>query len=80
MILQRNKLILGEKNLKDITDDICEPVETLPGKGWVLMFMGALGLLLFYLVILGTVLAKGMGLLGVNHPNAWGTMIITFVF
>ncbi|MBX3039127.1 MAG: polysulfide reductase NrfD [Bdellovibrionaceae bacterium] len=79
-MLQRNKLILGEKNLKDITDDICEPVETLPGKGWVLMFIGALSLLLFYLVILGTVIAKGMGLLGVNHPNAWGTMIITFVF
>jgi molybdopterin-containing oxidoreductase family membrane subunit len=66
--------------LKDISDDICALVETILGKGWVGLFMGALTLLIFYILILGTVMAKGMGLLGVNHPNAWGTMIITFVF
>lgn len=79
-MMKRNKLILGNKTLKDITDDICAPVETIPGKGWVALFLGAKILLLFYLLILGMVITKGMGLLGVNHPNAWGTMIITFVF
>lgn len=79
-MMKRNKLILGEKTLKDITDDICQPTETLPGKGWVGMFLSAKTLLLFYIFTLGMVVANGIGLLGVNHPNAWGTMIITFVF
>lgn len=79
-MIKRNQLILGDKNLKDITDDICAPVETLPGKGWVALFLSAKGLLIFYLFVLGMVMAHGMGLLGVNHPNAWGTMIVTFVF
>lgn len=78
--MKRNQLILGDKNLKDITDDICAPVETVPGKGWVALFLSAKGLLIFYLFVLGMVMAQGMGLLGVNHPNAWGTMIVTFVF
>lgn len=79
-MMKRNQLILGDKNLKDITDDICAPVETIPGKGWVALFLSAKGLLIFYLFVLGMVMANGMGLLGVNHPNAWGTMIVTFVF
>ncbi|MFN8943171.1 MAG: NrfD/PsrC family molybdoenzyme membrane anchor subunit, partial [Pseudobdellovibrionaceae bacterium] len=44
------------------------------------LFLGAKTLLLFYILILGIVIANGMGLLGVNHPIGWGTMIITFVF
>lgn len=79
-MMKRNPLVLGNKNLKDITDDICAPVETLPSKGWVALFLSAKTLLIFYIVVLGIVIANGMGLLGVNHPNAWGTMIITFVF
>ncbi|MBN8536603.1 MAG: polysulfide reductase NrfD [Deltaproteobacteria bacterium] len=79
-MIKRNQLILGNKNLKDITDDICAPVEKLPGKGWVALFLSAKSLLICYLFVLGFVMANGMGLLGVNHPNAWGTMIITFVF
>lgn len=78
--MKRNQLILGDKSLKDITDDICAPVETLPGKGWVGLFLSAKTLLLFYIFVLGMIVANGMGLLGVNHPNGWGTMIITFVF
>ncbi len=79
-MIKRNQLILGNKNLKDITDDICSPVEKLPGKGWVALFLSAKSLLICYLFVLGFVMANGMGLLGVNHPNGWGTMIITFVF
>jgi Ni/Fe-hydrogenase subunit HybB-like protein len=79
-MIKRNQLVLGDKNLKTITDDICAPVESVPGKGWIALFLGVKGLLVFYLIILGIVISKGMGLIGVNHPNAWGTMIITFVF
>lgn len=79
-MIKRNQLILGNKTLKDITDDICAPVETLPGRGWVGLFLSAKTLLLFYIFVLAMIISTGMGLLGVNHPNGWGTMIITFVF
>lgn len=79
-MIQRNKLVLGNKTLKDITDDICAPTERLPSKGWVAMFLGANTLLLFYLSVLAMVIGVGIGLLGVNAPIAWGTMIVTFVF
>lgn len=78
--MKRNPLVLGNKTLKDVTDDICAPVETFPGKGWVAMFLGAKTLLLFYIGILASVVGVGIGLLGVNSPVFWGTMIVTFVF
>ncbi len=79
-MLKRNQLVLGNKSLKDVTDDVLLPLETPPSKGWLGMLAGALTIFAFYLVIIGTVIANGMGLLGVNHPIAWGTMIVTFVF
>lgn len=79
-MIQRNKLVLGNKTLKEITDDICAPTERLPSKGWVAMFLGAKTLLLAYLAVLAMIIGVGIGLLGVNAPIAWGTMIVTFVF
>ena len=79
-MLKRNPLVLGNKTLKDITDDIVAPVESFPSKGWLAMFLSAKTLLIAYVITLAVVISTGMGLLGVNHPNGWGTMIITFVF
>jgi Polysulphide reductase len=79
-MMKRNVLVIGNKSLKDVTDDICAPVERFPSKGWVGMFLGAKMLLLFYICILASVVGIGIGLLGVNHPVFWGTMIVTFVF
>ncbi|KYG60415.1 NrfD/PsrC family molybdoenzyme membrane anchor subunit [Bdellovibrio bacteriovorus] len=79
-MMKRSPLVLGNKTLKDVTDDICAPVERFPSKGWVGMFLGAKTLLLFYIAILASVVGVGIGLLGVNSPVFWGTMIVTFVF
>ncbi len=79
-MMKRSPLVLGNKTLKDVTDDICAPVERFPSKQWVAMFLGAKTLLLFYICILASVVGIGIGLLGVNSPVAWGTMIVTFVF
>ncbi|MNJ98572.1 Polysulfide reductase, NrfD [compost metagenome] len=79
-MMKRNVLVIGNKSLKDVTDDICAPIERMPSKSWVAMFLGAKTLLLFYIAILAAVIGVGIGLLGVNHPVAWGTMIVTFVF
>ncbi|WP_374079708.1 NrfD/PsrC family molybdoenzyme membrane anchor subunit [Bdellovibrio bacteriovorus] len=79
-MMKRSPLVLGNKTLKDVTDDICAPVERFPSKGWVGLFLGAKTLLLFYIGILASVVGVGIGLLGVNAPVFWGTMIVTFVF
>lgn len=79
-MIKRNPLILGNKTLKEITDDIAAPIEMMPGKGWVGLLLGAKSLFLFYIITIAMVVSTGMGLLGVNHPIGWGTMIITFVF
>jgi molybdopterin-containing oxidoreductase family membrane subunit len=76
----RKPLILGNKSYEDISHDLCAPVEQFPGKGWFGLFFSAKALFIFYIVHIAIVIGTGMGLLGVNHPNAWGTMIITFVF
>jgi molybdopterin-containing oxidoreductase family membrane subunit len=79
-MIERKQLILGNKTYKDITDDICEPLESAPGGGWIALFFSAKALFLFYIVSIGIIVTTGMGLLGVNHPVGWGTMIVTFVF
>ncbi len=79
-MIRRNPLVLGNKSLKEITDDICGPLERFPSKGWLGLFLSAKVLFVFYLIIIGCIITNGMGLLGVNHPIAWGTMIVTFVF
>jgi Ni/Fe-hydrogenase subunit HybB-like protein len=76
----RKPLILGSKTYQDITNDICEPVEAAPGKKWLALLLSANGLFLFYIIHIAIIVSTGMGLLGVNSPIAWGTMIITFVF
>jgi Ni/Fe-hydrogenase subunit HybB-like protein len=79
-MLKRNQLVLGNKSLKDVTDDICAPIERVPSKEWMGLFLTAKGLFIFYILTIAIVVSTGMGLLGTNHPVAWGTMIITFVF
>ena len=79
-MIRRKPLVLGNKSLADITEDICSPLEKAPSKGWTAMVLSANALLLYYLFAIAMVVSTGMGLLGTNHPVGWGTMIITFVF
>ena len=79
-MIKRKPLVLGKKSSKQVTEDIAHLPETRPG----LKYFGALAtsgaLFLFYIGILTAIVSIGMGLMGVNHPVAWGTDIITFVF
>lgn len=79
-MIKREPLVFGNKTYKDVTDDICELVERFPGQKFLIAFFGVKMLFLFYAFILGCIVTVGMGLMGVNHPVAWGTDIITFVF
>ncbi|NCN95095.1 MAG: polysulfide reductase NrfD [Bdellovibrionales bacterium] len=79
-MIKRRPLVLGSKTYKDITDDICELVETFPPMKFFATLLSANFLFLIFVLAQGAIVFKGMGLMGVNHPVGWGTDIVTFVF
>lgn len=79
-MIKRQPLVIGRKTFADVTKDICEPVETPPTHRWFLLFGAAVTLFAIYIAVVSTIIGTGIGLIGVNHPIAWGTMIVTFVF
>ncbi len=79
-MIKRSPLVLGNKSLKDVTDDICELVERVPGWQYFAGLLGAKTLFLLYIFSQGVIVAVGMGMMGISHPVMWGTDIITFVF
>lgn len=79
MMSWRKPLTARPKTLGEVTQEILGPLFQT-GSGWWAAFIPALMLFLFYIFVVGYVIATGMGLLGVNHPIGWGTMIVTFVF
>lgn len=79
-MIKRNPLVLGNKTYKDITNDVCELVEKVPGHKYFGALLSVKALFIFYICVMGMIVAKGMGLMGVTHPIMWGTDIVTFVF
>ncbi len=79
-MIKRTPLVLGKKTYQDVTNDICGLVEKVPGPKYFASLISVKALFVFYLVVMGVIVAKGMGLMGVNSPIGWGTDIITFVF
>jgi len=78
--LLEKPLIEGDKTPQDVTEDISALVESAPHPKWFAMLGSAKGLFLFYMIVVGIIIATGMGTMGVNHPVGWGTDIVTFVF
>ena len=79
-MIGRNPLVIGKKSLKQVTDDVSSLVEKRPGLKYFGALISANTLFIFYIGVLTAIVMIGMGLMGVNHPVAWGTDIITFVF
>ena len=79
-MIGRNPLVLGRKTYETVTNDICSLVETVPGPAYFAGVAGAQFLLFIFLFAQGMIVWFGMGMMGTNHPVAWGTDIITFVF
>ena len=78
--IKREPLVKGEKTLKNVTDDVASLTETIPGKKFFAGLLSAKALFIFYIAVTAAIAFTGMGLMGVNHPVAWGTDIVTFVF
>jgi Ni/Fe-hydrogenase subunit HybB-like protein len=76
----RSPLVLGNKTYADITNDICGPVESPTSRGWLGTFAFISVWFMAYLGVVACIVFIGTGLMGINHPIGWGTMIVTFVF
>ncbi|MCY4513231.1 MAG: hydrogenase, partial [Bdellovibrionales bacterium] len=61
-MIKRSPLVLGKKSLKDVTEDIVSLVEKFPGPKYFAALLGAKSLFLFYLCVMGLIVAIGMGL------------------
>jgi molybdopterin-containing oxidoreductase family membrane subunit len=78
--LVREPLVTGGKTIKDVTEDICKPVESAPSKSW----LAALGVSLLLLFsggyFLGDMLWNGIGRWGLNKTVQWAWDITNFVW
>src|SRR6201995_1920244 len=64
-----------------VTDKISAIVLTRPvGKGWLLLVMIMSLLVLMLTGAIGYLLARGVGIWGINMPVAWGFAIVNFVW
>ena len=79
-MIRRNPLVLGNKTLETVTNDICSLLESFPSPSYYLGIGAAQVLLVIFLLAQGGIVWWGMGMMGVSHPVGWGTDIITFVF
>jgi len=79
-VLQRDKLVEGNKTLASVNDDIARPLETFPTKVWYGVFTVALLMLVGGFTCIGWVIANGLGNIGIENPVNWGVFIINFVF
>ncbi|MBP7283175.1 MAG: polysulfide reductase NrfD [Leptospiraceae bacterium] len=73
-------LVEGNKNYKQVTEDILKPTESFPTKVWWTAFTLALTVTLVDLGIIGYLMYEGLYILGINNPVGWGFFIVNFVF
>jgi molybdopterin-containing oxidoreductase family membrane subunit len=66
--------------LGQITDDIAQPLEGRPGKGWWICFAFAFTALLNLGGMVTWLVAKGIGIWGLNNSVGWAFDITNFVF
>ena len=72
--------ITGSPTLKQITADISRPMEGRPGKLWYVLFGIALLGLLDLLGMATYLIARGIGVWGLNNSVGWAFDITNFVF
>jgi molybdopterin-containing oxidoreductase family membrane subunit len=67
-------------SLNEITDDITRPMEARPGRGWWICFVIAFAALLNLGAAVTWLIAKGIGVWGLNNSVGWAFDITNFVF
>lgn len=76
----REKLIAGNKSLKQISDEIFAPIHAKTPIWWYISLLVSLGMLSFGLYCKYVTISTGIGTWGVNNTSAWGWAIINFVW
>jgi molybdopterin-containing oxidoreductase family membrane subunit len=76
----RPNLVTGDKNLHDVTLEICRPIENKPSVSWKVGFTISAIFLGLLLLTLGITLYVGVGTWGLNKTVQWGWDITNFVF
>ena len=70
----------GNPPFRQITDDIAGAMEARPGKGWWICFGIAFTAVLNLGGMVAYLIAKGIGIWGLNNSVGWGFDITNFVF
>ncbi|MCG8409759.1 MAG: hypothetical protein MI739_00560, partial [Bacteroidales bacterium] len=79
-ISTRKELIQGNKRLRDVTNDVFDPIIAKPSKYWFMgIMLSGIAALIGIIAIVLTVW-KGIGLWGVNKTIGWGWSITNFVW
>jgi molybdopterin-containing oxidoreductase family membrane subunit len=80
--LEQIKPVLVHNNriYRDVNNDVARPLESVPTKMWWWAFGISFAVMLMFFSEIGYMLANGLGVLGLNVPISWGTLIINFVF
>ncbi|MBS1763785.1 MAG: polysulfide reductase NrfD [Bacteroidetes bacterium] len=76
----RPALILGDKTLHDITEDVCRPIEDKPNKYWWMAFSLAAAIFLWWLLAVTYTIGTGLGVWGLNKTIGWAWDITNFVW
>ena len=76
----REPLILGDKSLSQVTDDILRPLEGKPTGLWYLGLLCAVGMLVVGFTAIGYQMWTGIGTWGLNPTVGWAFDITNFVF
>jgi molybdopterin-containing oxidoreductase family membrane subunit len=78
---RRAPLVLGGNDFASITDKICALAERKrPSTAWYVAFGVSCALTVLLVVMITYLIARGLGVWGVNQPVGWGFAIINFVF
>ena len=76
----REPLILGEKSYKDISEDVCKPVEGDANSMWYLVFGISTLMALWGLGNILYTIGVGIGVWGLNKTVGWAWDITNFVW
>jgi Ni/Fe-hydrogenase subunit HybB-like protein len=76
----RQPLVMGDKTLAQVTNDICAPLERRPTLLWWSAFLTALSLFALGTAAVSYQIATGIGTWGLNKSVGWAFDITNFVF
>ena len=80
LLEQAPALIRGDKQLAQVTEDVCRAMDLRPGALWGVAFTAALALLTVGALAVSYQIATGIGTWGLNNTVGWAFDITNFVF